>query len=75
MAVNGSKTEIVSINYNSENPFEMALNYDICKIKTSTRSLGIIIDNNIFFIDNAELSVAKAQRNWDANISKWQMYK
>ena len=46
MAVNGSKTEIVLFNYNSKDPFEIALNSDICKVKTSTKSLGIIIDNN-----------------------------
>ena len=44
MAVNGSKTEIVLFNYNSNDPFEIALNSDICKVKTSTKSLGIIID-------------------------------
>ena len=44
MAVNGSKTEIVLFNYNSKDPFEIALKSDICKVKTSTKSLGIIID-------------------------------
>ena len=40
MAVNGSKTEIVLFNYNSKDPFEIALHSDICKIKTLTKSLG-----------------------------------
>ena len=44
MAVNGSKTEIVLFNYNSNDPIEIALNSDICKVTTSTKSLGIIID-------------------------------
>ena len=44
MAVNGSKTEIVLFNYNSNDPFEIALNSDICKVKTSTKSLGIKFD-------------------------------
>ena len=70
MAVNGSKTEIVLFNYNSKDPFEIALNSDICKVKTSTKSLGIIIDNKTNFKEHAELSVAKAQRNWAAITSK-----
>ena len=45
MAVNGSKTEIDLFNYNSKDPFEIALNSDFCKVKTSTNSLGITIDN------------------------------
>ena len=71
MAVNGSKTEIVLFNYNSKNPIEIALNSDICKVKTSTKSLGIIIDNKIIFKEHAELSVAKAQSNWSAITSKY----
>ena len=47
MAVNGSKTEIVLFNYNSNDPFEIALNSDICKVKTSTHSLGKIFDKKI----------------------------
>ena len=70
MAVNGSKTEIVLFNYNSNDPFEIALNFDICKVKTSTKSLGIIIDKKTIFKEHAELSVAKAQRNWAAITSK-----
>ena len=70
MAVNGSKTEIVFFNYNSKDPFEIALNSHICKVKTSTKSLGIIIDKKISFEEHAELSVAKAQRNWTAITSK-----
>ena len=70
LAVNGSKTEIVLFNYNSKDPFEIALNSDICKVKTSTKSLGIIIDNKIIFKEHAELSVAKAQRIWAAITSK-----
>ena len=66
MAVSGSKTEIVLFNYNSKDPFEIALNSDICKVKTSTKSLGIIIDNKTNFKELAELSVPKAQRNWAA---------
>ena len=70
MAVNGSKTEIVLFNYISKDPFEIALNSDICKVKTSTKSLGIIIDNKTNFKEHAELSVATAQRNWAAITSK-----
>ena len=70
MAVNGSKTEIVLFKYNSKNPFEIALNSDICKVETSTKSLGIIIDNKTNFKEHAELSVAKAQSNWAAITSK-----
>ena len=70
MAVNGSKTEIVLFNYNSNDPFEIAPNSDICKVKTSTKFLGIIIDNKTNFKEHAELSVAKAQRNWAAITSK-----
>ena len=75
MAVNGSKTEIVFFNYNSNDPFEIALNSDICKIKTSTKSSMIIIDKKTNFKEHAELSVAKTQRNWAAITSsctnKW----
>ena len=70
LAVNGFKTEIVLFNYNSTDPLEIALNSDICKVKTSTMSLGIIIDNKTNFKEHAELSVAKAQRNWAAITSK-----
>ena len=70
MAVNGSKTEIVLFNYNSKDPFEIALNYDICEVKTSTKSLGIIIENKTSFKEHTELSVAKARRNWAAITSK-----
>ena len=70
MAVNGSKTEIILFNYNSNDPFEIALTSDICKVKTSTKSLGIIIDNKTNFKEHAGLSVAKAQRNWAAITSK-----
>ena len=70
MAINGSKTEIVLFNYNSKDPFETALNTDIRKIKTSTKSLGIIIDNKSNFKEHAELSVAKAQRNSAVITSK-----
>ena len=70
MAVDGSKTEIVLFNYNSNDPFEIALNFDICKVKTSTKSLGIIIDKKTNFKEHAEQSVAKAQRNWAAITSK-----
>ena len=70
MAVNRSKTEIVLFNYNSKDPFEIALKSDICKVKTSTKSLGKIIDNKTVFKEHAELSVAKAQRNWAAITSK-----
>ena len=70
MAVNGSKTEIVSFNYNSKDPSEIAYNSNICKVKTSTKSLAIIIDNKINSKEHAELIVAKAQRNWAAITSK-----
>ena len=70
MAVNGSKTEIGFLNYNSNNPFEIALNFDICKAKTSTKSLGIVIDNKTNFKGLAELSLSKAQRNWAAITCK-----
>ena len=70
MAVNGSKTEIVLLIYNKKDPFEIAVNFDICKVKTSTKSLGIIIDNKTNFKKHAELSVAKARRNWAAITSK-----
>ena len=66
MAVNGSKTEIVLFNYNSKDPFEILVNSDICKVKTSTKSSGIIFDNKTNFKEH----VAKAQRNWAAITSK-----
>ena len=70
MAVNGSQTEIVLFNYNSKDPYQIAQISDICKVKTSKKSLGIIIDNETNFKEHAELSVAKAQRNWAAITSK-----
>ena len=70
MAVNGSKTEIVLFNYNSNDPFETALNFDICSVKTSSKSLRIIIDNKTNFKGHAKLSVAKTQRIWAAITSK-----
>ena len=44
MAVKGFKPEIVLFNYNSNDPLEIALNSDICKVETSKKPLGIIID-------------------------------
>ena len=70
MAVNGSETEIVLFNYNTNDPFEIALNSDICNVKTSTKSLGIIIDNKTTFKERVELSVAEALRNWAVITSK-----
>ena len=70
MAVKGSKTDIVLFNYNTKDPFQIRLTSDICKVKTSTKSLGIIIDNKTNFKEHAELSVAEAQRNWAAITSK-----
>ena len=45
---------------NRSDPFEIALNSNICKVKTSTKSLKIIIVNETNFKEHAELSVAKA---------------
>ena len=59
----------VLFNYNSNDPFEIT-NFDICKVETSKKSLGIIIDNKTKFKEHAELSVAKNQRNWAAITSK-----
>ena len=42
----------------------------MCTVKTSIKSLGIIIDNKTKFEEHAELSVAKAQRNWAAITSQ-----
>ena len=78
MVVNGSKTEIVLFNQNSNQPLEISRDSDICKVKTSTKSLGLIIDNITNFKEHAELSVAKAQRNLAAITSKgtnrWSLY-
>ena len=70
MAVNGSKAEIVLFNYNSNDPFEIALNSDICNVKTSTKSLGIILDKKTIFKERAERSVAEALRIRAAITSK-----
>ena len=70
MAVNGSKTEMVLFNYNINDPFELALNSDICEVKTCTKSLEIIIDNETNFREHAELSVVKAELNSAAITSK-----
>ena len=70
MAVKGSKTEMVLFNYNSSDSFEIALNSDICTVKTSTKTFGIIIGNNINFKEHAEPSVVKTQHKWAAITSK-----
>ena len=46
------------------------LNSDICKVKTSTKSLGTIIDKETNFKEHAEPSVAKARSNWAAITSR-----
>ena len=70
MAVNGPKTEVVLFNYNINDPSEITLTSDICKFETSRKSLGKIIDNKTNFEEHAELSVAKAHRNWAAITGK-----
>ena len=70
LTVNRSKTETVFFSYNSNDPFEIVLISDMCKFKTSTKSLGIIIDKKTIIKEHAELSVAKAQRNWAAITNK-----
>ena len=58
MAVNGFKTDRVLFNYNSNDPFEIALFSDIWTV--IWKFLWIIIDKKTNFKEHAELSVAKA---------------
>ena len=41
------------------------MNEHLCKIKSSTRSLGIQIDDKLIFREQTEESIAKAKRKWN----------
>ena len=65
MVVNGSKTEIIVFNAGNFSEPATVMNGHLCKIKSSTRSLGIQIDDKLNFREQTEQSIAKAKRNWN----------
>ena len=70
MVVNGSKTEIIIFNSpKNQNP-SIILNNEICKVKTSTKSLGIQIDEKLNFREHTEKVISKSKRSWNAISNK-----
>ena len=65
MVVNGSKTEILVFNVGNCPQPAIVMNGNLCKVKSSTTSLGIQIDDKLNFLEQTEQSIAKAKRNWN----------
>ena len=62
--MNRRKTEIIFFNC-KENDFELpCLNGDICQVKKTTKSLGVIIDSKLNYRDHSTKTIERAKRNW-----------
>ena len=77
VAVNGGKTEIILFNCEASDIKAPVLNGDPCKIKSLTKSLGMVIDNQLTYRQHAEVTAEKANRKWNtiSNIcnNKWSL--
>ena len=63
--MNGAKTELILFNC-EENDFELpCLNGDICQVKKTTKSLGVIIDSKLNYRDHSTKTIERAKRNWN----------
>ena len=77
MLVNGGKTELILFNCKT-NVFELpCLNGDICQVKKTTKSLGVIIDSKLNYRDHSTKTIGRAKRNWNIIKSfcnrKWRL--
>ena len=55
--MNGGKTELILFNC-EENDFELpCTNGDICQVKKTTKSLGVIIDSKLNYRDHSTKSI------------------
>ena len=64
LAVNGSKTEILSLTNSHAGLTQIELNGENCKISETTNSLGFNIVFKINCKQHTEISVAEATGNW-----------
>ena len=60
MVVNGGKTEIILFNCEASDIKALVLNGDPCQI---TKSLGMVVDNQLTYRQHAESTAEKASRN------------
>ena len=59
------KTELILFNC-EKNDFELpCLNGEICQVKKTTKSLGVIIDTKLNYRDHSTKTIARAKRNWN----------
>ena len=63
MVVNGGKTEIIHFNCEANDIKALVLNGDPCQIKSITKSLGMVIDNQLTYRQHAEATVEKQNEN------------
>ena len=64
MGVNGSKTELIVINLESNTSVPI-LNNELCAFTSVTKSLSRLIDDKLSYRDHAERVVSKAKCRWD----------
>ena len=64
LGVNGSKTELILSNF-EKNISVSILNNEVCAITRITKSLGLLIDDKLSYIDHAERVCNKAKRSCD----------
>ena len=62
--INGFKTEIMHITSDGLTTSVFTLGNEACKIKSKTKTLGLIVDNACSFKDHTELVVARCKNKW-----------
>ena len=62
--VNGLKTEILSFNCDESDLGCITLNSQQCCVKTVTKSLGLLIDNNLQYKEHTSKANSKARQSW-----------
>ena len=70
MVINGTKTELLLLNCHANDLRPVLLNGHICTVKSSTKSIGLIIDDNLNYKEHTNSAVAKALNSWRALKSK-----
>ena len=64
LAVNGSKTEVLPLNFSHEDLIQINLNGENGKNSKTTKSLVLEVDSKLNYKQQTDISVAKATRNW-----------
>ena len=64
MMVNGLKTEILLFNCDESDLDCITLNSQQCCVKTVTKSLGLVIDNNLQYKEHTSKAISKARQSW-----------